>query len=213
MEDGLKVSPEQWREQSLKIARTLGYPPATALPIVDEFGGPRPPSQVLDRLLALEGVVAASCGLDRQKVRAWLEKEKIWSALTDEERAFIAQAKGDPETLVARVEAMWALAWTLGIVSELDFSTYCSKQFASMMPDIEKGESSDRFRAGVHPRSFDEVAAACDLSYCLHWAIRQALRTGTNIPGKVHGYVVLQRRRALEWVLSDYSWDDVPMDT
>ncbi len=62
-------------------------------------------------------------------------------------------------------------------------------------------------------RSDDQIVSAADLAYCLHWAIRQSELEGKRPPGKVPPYVVVERRRALEWLLSDEDWDDVPLDT
>ena len=213
MEDGLELSPEEWRKQSLERAVSLGYPPAIPLPIIDDFMEPRPAPRIIERFLALIGVVAVAFGLDRQKARTWLEREGAWSALTDEERTFIVEGSDDSNYFQIRTEALWALAWVLGLVDDLDFSHYCRDKFDAFVPNIWKDEDSARMRPLVRLRSFDEIATACDLACCLHWALRQAWRDGTESPGKLRAYVIWQRRRALEWVLSRHAWDDVPMDT
>ena len=209
-----QLSPEEWRRQSLRRAVSLGYPPASHVPLaIDEFVGPQAPSVILDRLVALEGPVAVSLGTDRQKATAWLSKEGVWHALTDEERSFITEGVGVPQAFEQRIEAMWALAWALGLAGRLDFASIYGAELYSITPNIEEGESSERMRSAIRPRSFDEIAQACALAYCLDWACVTAILRNRPIPGKVPAYVVAQRRQALEWVLHDCPWDDVPMDT
>jgi hypothetical protein len=108
---------------------------------------------------------------------------------------------------------MWALAWTVGKVDELDFSNACGDDFIDMLPDLRFDERSDALRSGIKLRTVREVEEACDLAYCLHWAIREALRIGARVPGKVQNYVIRQRRHALQWLISEEPWDEVHMDT
>src|SRR5690348_12245242 len=65
-------------------------------------------------------------------------------------------------------------------------------------PDLKKNESSARWQKAVALRSTDEVVAACDLAYCLHWAINQARLDARTQVGSVKPYVIEERRRALE---------------
>ena len=58
---------------------------------------------------------------------------------------------------------------------------------------------------------------------CLYFAtlkypqatIHEAVRASTTkqTPGKVPPYIVVERRRDLEWLLSDEDWDDISLDT
>jgi hypothetical protein len=82
-----------------------------------------------------------------------------------------------------------------------------------MLPNLKVSQSSGDFRKKAHPRPLEQVVAACDLAYYLHWAIRQAELSGKQPPGNLKSYVVVERRRALEWLLSKEDWDEVPLDT
>jgi hypothetical protein len=168
---------------------------------------------IVERLLCLLAVAASAYGLDRDKARAWLEQENLWSRLTESEDHFIRDGKGDASRFIVQIEGMWALAWSLGLVGKLDFSEECDSKFVTMLPNLKIGERSDELRSRVKFRAVDDILAACDLSFCLHWAIRQAQLTGTKLPSKVQPYVIEERRRALEWLVNDDQWSDGPLDT
>jgi len=82
-----------------------------------------------------------------------------------------------------------------------------------MLPDIKNAAPSRAFQAGLKLRSAADLLQAADLAYCLHWAIRDAELNGNVAPGRVPPEVVVERRRALEWMMGDEYWDDVNLDT
>ena len=201
------------REQSLKTASRLGFEVNKALPLLDEIQNARTADETFKRLLCLHATAACAYGFDRGKARAWLEQEDALGDLMASEQQFIENGSGDPNRFKIQVEGMWALAWALGIVPRLDFGKDCDNKFVMLLPNLKIGEKSDALRSKVKPRATDEVIAACDLAYCLHWAVRQAQLTGGKLPGKVQPYVIEERRRALEWLISSDQWDDVSLDT
>lgn len=108
---------------------------------------------------------------------------------------------------------MWALAWALGLVQELDFWKDCDNGFVTMMPNLKTEESGEEVRSKSRLRPVDELASACDTAYCLHWAVRQSELEGKRPPDALKPYVVIERRRALEWLLGDEPWDALSLDT
>jgi hypothetical protein len=100
-----------------------------------------------------------------------------------------------------------------GIVPTLDFGSPCPQDFVLRLPDLKSDKSSEPFRNAAALRPISEIVAACDLAYCLHWAIHDAQLKGTKVAGKVEAYVILERRRALEWLLTDECWEDLTLDT
>jgi hypothetical protein len=81
-----------------------------------------------------------------------------------------------------------------------------------MLPDLKKLESTTRFRDRARMRSWQDIFSFCDLAYCLHWAIQEASRTNRGVTN-IQAYVIIERRRALEWVLYGEDWDSVSLDT
>lgn len=201
------------REQSLKTASRLGFEVSKTLPLLDEVQNTRTADETVKRLVCLHATAACAYGFDRGKARTWLEQENAWGDLTASEQQFIEGGNGDPNRFKIQVEGMWTLAWALGIVPHLDFAKDCDNKFVMVLPNLKIGEKSDALRSKVKPRATEEIIAACDLAYCLHWAVRQAQLTGGKLPGKVQPYVIEERRRALEWLLSNDLWDEVPLDT
>lgn len=206
---------ESIRRRSLERAAHLGYDVIESLPLLESVSSLKPPEAILDRFLCLHAVVASAYGFDRTRARDWLSREDLVSALALSERRFLADGIGDPNRFKCQVEGLWAFAWALGIVVTLDFGKLCANTFVFLLPDLKKFESSRPFRERARLRSMEEIAGQCDLAYCLHWAVRQAQIERRSLTGKVPPYVVIERRRALEWILGEDEdeWDDISLDT
>lgn len=112
-----------------------------------------------------------------------------------------------------QVEALWALAWAIGFHEALDFSDSCPDNFVTMLPDLKAGVSSEPFLTNLEIRPTGALLAKCDLVYCLHWGIRNAALSARPIIGAVPEGVIRERRRALDWLLSDQAWYEVNLDT
>jgi hypothetical protein len=207
------MSAKTQRERSLATAAKLGYPINQNLPLLDKQESPKSRDQAVTRLLCLFVVAVSAYGLDRHKALAWLQSESISNDLTDEEKRFLTKGDGDANRFAQSIEAIWALAWALGFIKELDFEKNCDDNFIDLFPRIRRGESGTALRAKAALRPWDEILAACDLAYCLHWGMGEAQIAGGKLPGKVPPYVITERRRALDWLISDEPWDEVSLDT
>ncbi|MCG8543941.1 MAG: DUF4272 domain-containing protein [Alphaproteobacteria bacterium] len=129
------------------------------------------------------------------------------------EEAFMFKNVEDELHFNAQVEGAHALAWSLNFVASLDFDDYCADDLVKLIPDLKVGESSASFRARAKLRGLDEIVSACDLAYCLDWAVVEASLGNKELPGPIGPYVITQRRRALEWMLAAEDWDEVSLDT
>jgi hypothetical protein len=201
------------RAESQVAARACGVRIPDHLPLPDPISSLRSKKEVEDRILALHAVVAASFGFDKTKALSWIRQEFLQDALSPFEKDFLEQGKGSPAYFRSQVEAMWVLAWGLSIVANLDFRKACDSGFVRIMPDLKASESGKPWRGKAVLRSADELLAQCDLAYCLHWAIRQASLDRKPPSDGLRDGVVVPRRRSLEWMLSNESWDDISLDT
>ena len=202
------------REESIGTARLLGVDVPATLPLLDVGLEMRSAAEITSRILAMNAVAATAYGFEKAKAISWLKQEALTDLLSETERQFIFEGTGQPSRFQVHVEGMWALAWSMGVVNEMNFAKDCDNRFVTILPNIKQSQSSAEFRKKVKPRPLDQVVAACDLAYCLHWAIRQAELSGNRPPGNLKNYVVVERRRALEWLLSgDTAWDDGSLDT
>lgn len=193
-------------------ARRLGYEVSAELPLLGFDVRLRDQDEVVRRCLARYVAVAVAYGYGRDRAWAWLKREGLDDALAPSEREFL-DGGGDADAMKAGVESLWALCWVLGFVGDLDFSKICGDNLISLFPDLKTGDAAGPFMAEARLRSLGEIAAAVDLAYCLHWAITSVGLSGKKLPGRVPPYVVIERRHALEWALSDEDWDEVPLDT
>lgn len=204
---------QQIRDESIAAAKRLGVDVPTTLPLLDAGLEVRSASETISRLLAMNAVAATAYGFDNAKAIAWLNQEALIDSVSDQEKRFVLEGVGQPDRFKAQVEGMWVLAWAMGIANELNFAKDCDNRFVTMLPNLKQSQSSADFCKKANPRPLEQVVAACDLAYCLHWAIRQSELTGKRPPGDLKPRVVVERRRALEWLLSKEAWDEVPLDT
>lgn len=201
------------RDRSLARAVALGFPINTSLPLLSEEIHEKSEEEILNRLLCLHVVAACSYGFNREKAWRWVEQENLQNALVGGELLYLREGIGEQEKYRLQIEGMWALSWSLGVVPELDFGKGCASSFALLLPNLKISESSDSLKSKIAPRSIEQIFEQCDLAYCLHWGIRQAQISNNSIPAKVPPYVIVERRRALEWLIGDEDWGNVILDT
>ena len=110
-------------------------------------------------------------------------------------------------------EAYWALIWVLGLIDDIKMpDTICDCQKAiTLVGDCKDYED---FKSRCKIRNIEEVLDMLDLYYRYHWAcVEKRVQPDTNI-GPLNPDVVVERRKGLEWVISDIEeWDEIPLDT
>jgi len=206
------MADEEIRRRSLKVLAGRGLTVPLHLPIPD-LANPRSAVEIVERLLCLNAVAAVAHGFDTGKALTWLAREHLESKLIWTERAFLQRGQGSRCGFQLQVEAMWGRAWALGIVSELEFWRKCSSEFVALLPNLKIDESVERLTAQINPIETGEIIAARDLSYCLHWIIRDIMMRNDRLPPDLEPYTVIERRRALEWILGEEPWEELATDT
>ncbi len=201
------------RERSLVRAKQLGYPTNPSLPLLDETLMPRPQDEIEMRALSLHCVVAASCGFPAARALEWLLREGLVDSLTPRERDFLQGRDLNNVVFQSQVEALWLFAWVFSKFDDLNFAQPCQDNLVTLYPNLHKAESSEDWRRANRLRGPMQILEVCDLAYCLHWAINQAMLEREKLPGRLNSLVIIERRRALEWILSRDDWDAVPLDT
>ena len=198
---------------SIATARLLSVDVPAFLPVKTHPVVLRPVEEIVSRLLAMHAIAATLSGVHRARAIRWLEHENLLRFLTQDEVRFLHDRIGLVDKFQWQVEGMWALAWAVGILGGLDFGEECSSHFAMMLPNLYWMENSKRFRTRTIARPLVEVLAMRDLAYCLHWGVREAAPMCPRPSGKLKHYVVVERRRALEWLVCDEDWDAIVLDT
>ncbi len=202
------------REHSLKIVDSLGESISKSLPLLEGNIQLRSSKTILERILCLHAIAACSYGFERILIIEWLAQEKLDTKLTPNESLFLHGGIGSPPKFKQQIECMWALAWSLNLVAHLDFKINCSDDFVRLMPDLKHSENSQMLQNKMKIRPLKEIVASCDLAYCLHWLIRDRELAGNKKTLiEIQPRVIIERRRALEWLLNNESWDNVSLDT
>jgi hypothetical protein len=199
--------PRAVRDASLHELERLGLPlPPPAFPLVWEPGDGvelRPTSEIEARAAVLHVVVARCFGMPTEAAMSWLLSSHLVDFVTPPEWQFVAGGKGDHRSFVLHHDAVFALAWVLGLSRHLDPTAPPEERFMSQMPDLPGGELFDRWRSRslVAPRDAIEAAVLLDLYYCLDWAFQETEKGGGRPPGEMDSNAIGQRRWALEWAV------------
>ncbi|EEZ39305.1 DUF4272 domain-containing protein [Photobacterium damselae] len=201
------------RKKSLSSAEKLGYEINTILPLFDDGIKLRPQEEIVGRSLALFAVVACSYGFDKPSAIQWMVREGVIDYLSDSERSFLNDGEGDISFFQSQVEGLNAFAWALGFVKSIPFDSTCDNTLIKRFPDIKNDKSSSEYKTQSAVRSIAQIISACDLAYCLHWAIVNAEVNIQDLHGDVGRHVISERRRALEWILCTDDWDEISLDT
>jgi hypothetical protein len=121
-------------------------------------------------------------------------------------------AEHDKNTLAWSLDALWALMWAGRLFESMDFTAPIPNEMYEMCPHVRDGDGPDKFAGKMHLRSFDEIYRSLDLHYRLHWyAFQYQVRAEYDTFDLPR---FIERRRALEWLLSpEKTWDSVSMNT
>jgi hypothetical protein len=205
------MNPAEIRAKSLEAAARHGLVIPAHLPLLERDLRLRHQDEVLDRLMCLNAAAAAAFGFDKAKALAWLHQEDLDAKMSSSERRFLQGGQGGRQA--PAVESMWALAWALGFVPRLDFWKDCDDGFVALMPNLKVAQSSEEWRNKARLREISELMSACDLAYCLHWAVRQSALDETLASLNLSPFSVVERRHSLEWLVGIDAWDEIQLDT
>jgi hypothetical protein len=184
----------------------------------------RPTREIEARAAVLHVVVGRCFGMPTEVAMGWLLGSHLVDAVTPPEWQFVMGAKGDHRSFVLHHDAVFALAWVLGLSRHLDPTAPPEDRLMRQMPNLPAGETFDQWRSRtlVAPRDAVEVAVLLDLYYCLDWAFQSDQQDGVRPPGQVDGNAIGQRRWALEWAVvfrgpyhddEPPGWEEVDLST
>ena len=96
---------------------------------------------------------------------------------------------------------------------ELTLNTSIEDTLAAMFPSIEDNEPVDEFIKDYKLRPEAEIFSILEYFYRAHWVARNNSLNCVK-DDKVDLSIIMERRRALEWVCdSSLEWDDISLDT
>jgi hypothetical protein len=197
--------PQAVRAASLEELRRLRLPlPPDGFPLVWEPGDEvelRSADQIEARAAILHVVLARCFGMPPEAAMSWLLGSHLVESVTGPEWQFVMGGRGDHRSFVLHHDAVFALAWVLGLTKHLDPMEPPDGRLMGLLPNLAAGETYRQWRSRtlVAPRDAVEAAALLDLYYCLDYGYLEAERLGLPSPGAIDANAIGQRRWALEW--------------
>jgi Domain of unknown function (DUF4272) len=183
----------------------------------------RPTAEIEARTAVLHLVLARCFGMPPQAAMSWLLSSRLVEAVTPPEWQYVTGGRGDHRSFVLHHDAVFALAWLLGLAKHLDPLSPPDEGLVDVLPNLPGGETFLQWRSRTlaAPRDAAEAAALLDLYYCLDWAFLEAERRGVAPPGAVDANSIGQRRWALEWAVilkgpyhdAPAGWEQVDLST
>ena len=210
------------REQSVRRLRRWKLPDPGSLPLHNDadFEWVRDAAAVADRCHAIAAALALAHRAPVATVRGAIDEHGLHQYLGAREIELLRVLEGDDDAAESTVqqllvdicwreEALHALLWVLRHVDDLPPDRMCPKQpaYEQLAPGLDPGAAGTYQRM----RPLSEIAAMLDFYYCLHWHARKAQYHGAVWPNQIAPGVVLERRRALEWLFQDVPWEDVDL--
>ena len=207
--DSAAVRESSWRQVELEGLRSNPN-----LPLLDsDLSAHQSVQAIGTRILCMYAMATRAFGFPLDATNAWIDREGLRDGLSQAERSFLM---GGNPTLVLQmqlqIESLYALAWCVSLVNVFSVSGRIPDDLIHCFPDARKSESSRAFRGRLDLRPREEMLVQLDAAYCFHWAWRDA-RLSLKRMRVNHEIIVGERRKALEWIMSDEAWDDVPLDT
>lgn len=196
---------------SINYLQSVGYFVSPNLPLLDSEKSikPRSVDEVCQRVESLAYIVMKCRGVN---IKIPPQKEQF---LTTSERNFIQKAtnrvtNNDIIHFSWLNEALAVLLWTLGFV-ELDL-------FEEIKPDLCKLVSNFKdlkhMNEKSQPRTLSQIMDLFDFYFRAHWVASNQRLNGltADMPDVLNEKFIVERRRALGWVVEHREWDDVSLD-
>jgi hypothetical protein len=206
------------KERSIAKLKPKNVPMIQHLPVIEdsESAKKRTKEEIAHRAIALCLVAAKGEGLEQATVQKLIKQYHAQDYFTPAEKKFVenpAPAQQDRTQFSWRYEDYWVMLWTLGYVETLDYP--------EKVCDVPKAvrflhdSSTEDFIAKAKLRDLSEILDEADLIYRYDWAVVNAHLKKQNSPAGLDGGVVVERHRALNWLIGymDQEWDDVTTDT
>src|SRR5690606_6250777 len=183
----------------------------------------RPLNELTGRTAILNVVLARCFGMPGEAAMAWLLDAHLLDRLTKPEWSFIATGEGEQASFALHLEAIYALAWLLGLVPHLDPKEPAPDTLVAQLPHLPSKESYQNWqrRTNPTPAPAPEAAIVLDLFYCLDWSYVTAERRNFRLPGLIDSKTIAQRRWALQWAVilrgpyqrPPADWEEVDLST
>ncbi|MEM7429382.1 MAG: DUF4272 domain-containing protein [Pseudomonadota bacterium] len=214
------MSPEERKLRSEHILSERGFPVNPELPLVEAESdiSLRPLDEIGPRLFCLFFLVATAFEPDEKAFARYLREHDFWPDLTPRELEFFKAPAADEQFRADaswRIEALNTLLWASRVVEDLPppSATCTLDELAPLFPTSTEPPEKLLDRLSLRPVS--EILDLCDLTYRMHWALKEVMLRGDDLDLPADAGIVHQRHHALNWLVryEDEDWDEVSCDT
>ena len=212
------------KARSIKILQEQGIPYLEELPVISSSGEIK--GKTLEEILKRAIALCISCNfasdvISNKKKRYVKESKKFFNKLldtynvkdamnNDERLLFDRMDKNVAIQISWQFEGYLILLWALGLIDEVPFPD------TLVDPDSVTAviSASDTYRDLLEKcnlRDVNEVLDLADLTYRYNWYCVESKINGEDTI--INPEIVMERHRALLWLLSDVKWDKVEINT
>lgn len=217
-------TPQERKEQNEKILKTRGIGIFEQLPMLPSSGDVRLKhvDVICKRAIVALLSTQIACEISQQHYQNvkffidYMEHFQVMDALNQKEKKLVSGLfqPQDVMDVIWEYECYWAIAWALGLVDEIreaDQICDCNKAI-HLVSDCN---SYEEFKNNCKLRDIEEILDMLDLFYRYHWACVQNKWVDPTCPiGNLNEEVVYERRRGLEWLISEETdWHAISLDT
>ncbi|MHC8949584.1 DUF4272 domain-containing protein [Sphingobacterium hungaricum] len=203
------------RDNDLKI-KEQGYKVNDWLPILDS-SQMRDIKQIKGRMSVMNALINIAFDAPIYIIKDWIAAQKLNNFLSATEQELLQKDNYELEeqelnSLSWYAEGLWALMWLTEMCDKLVAEEYVSDHAASLLPNLEQGESNRKIDNLKSIRNERELYTMLDYYYRLHWYCVDGRLNSYEV--KLNEGIVYERRKALEWAFNrSNDWNNVEMST
>lgn len=219
------VLPEDRRKKNNEYIKNQGIVCFEALPTIEPSTSIKLKdiNNICKRAIACLLSIQLACDIEEQNnyyeskefLLELLKKYSVQNELLEKEKRLFENrySHQDAIDVAWTYETYWALIWVLGLIDDirLPYDICDCKKAIAIVADCKDYED---FKSKCRIRNIEEILDMLDLYYRYHWAcVEKQVKPDTNI-GSLNPDVVIERRKGLEWVISEIiEWDNISLDT
>lgn len=222
------TKPEERRTKNNNFIKQMGIACYEKLPVIESSSDVelKDLDVICKRAIASLLSVQIACDIEenqnykesRSMFYNLLKKFNVEKDLLDSEKELFDNNynKEDVINVVWTRECYWSLVWALGLIEDDEIkipSAVCNyKKAITLVGDCKNFEE---FKSKTKIRNIEEILDMLDLYYRYDWACdeKRFNKPDTNI-GVLDPEVVWERRKGLEWLISDIDdWNEISLDT
>jgi len=212
------MNPTDVKKESERIIQEKGGKTIDWLPTLERMENTRSNNELIDRALILNALINIYFEAPIPIIKGWIEQYGLTPALTEYEQKLLNKENKDLNeqekiNIYWNIEALWALMWAGNLIDDLPIDKHVEDYQAELCPNLQVGEDDSRFRETMRIRPKDEIFKKLDLYFRTHWHTRNGKLNGYST-GEMDDSIVLERRKALEWLMDNtLDWDNIPLNT